>query len=150
VTRSASLCAIRLGMDEQPYRFQTQAQQTRSPFVLLAAIGAGLASVYWAFMTVIMGLALFSPDHGSASPSTLLVPCLLIALYAWRGVQIYQGDSAALNRILLLHGLGAVVSVIQFAAGGPVMWLLQGIKIAIHVFGLVSAFLARRALFEKT
>jgi uncharacterized protein YaaW (UPF0174 family) len=49
-----------------------------------------------------------------------------------------------------LHGLGVVVSVIQFAAGGPVMWLLQGIKIAIHIFGLVSAFLARRALFEKT
>jgi hypothetical protein len=137
-------------MDEQPYRSQTQTQPLRSPFVLLAAIGAGLASVYWALMTVIMGLALLSPDSGTSSPTTLLVPCLLIALYAWRGVQIYQGDAGALSRILWLHFLGAVISVIQFAAGGPVMWLLQGIKIAIHIFGLVSAFLARRALFEKT
>jgi hypothetical protein len=136
-------------MDEQPYRSQAQKQQTRSPFVLLAAIGAGLASASWALMTVIMGLALLSPDSATSSPTMMLGPCLLIVLYAWRGIQIYQGDAGALTRILWLHGLGAVMSVVQFVTGGPLMWLLQGIKISTHIFGLVSAFLARRALFEK-
>lgn len=110
---------------------------------LLAAGGAILASLYWAALTLLIGLA---AAFGSLSPAQLVLPCVLIALYAYRGFQLFKGDPNAAKRILWLHGAGGVVAIFQMAAGGGMLLLaLQGTKVAIHIFGAVTAYLALRA-----
>ena len=114
---------------------------------LLAGTGALLASAYWAGLTLLIGL---SASDGSASSSQLLVPCFLIGLYAWRGVQIIKGDVLATQRIMWLHGVGGAMAVFQMSTSSN-SWLvtLQSVKLAIHAFGLATAFLARRSYFES-
>ncbi len=115
--------------------------QNRTMFVL-AAVGAGLASAYWAGLTLLIGLG---AAFGSISPMQIILPVVLIALYAYRGVQIWRGDAAAARRIVWLHGFGAISAVLQIASGGALLAALQVIKILIHIFGGVTAFLAYRA-----
>jgi hypothetical protein len=76
----------------------------------------------------------------------VILPCVLIVLYAVRGVQLWKGDPAAAQRILVLHAVGGILAVVQMAGGNPLVMVLQGIKLGIHVFGGVTAHLARRAL----
>ena len=49
----------------------------------------------------------------------------------------------AARRIVWLHVVGLVFTVIQMGSG--ILFLLQVIKILIHIFGGVTAFLAQRA-----
>src|SRR5215831_11493637 len=98
------------------YAPQGAPQVSRTPFVL-AAIGAFLASGYWALLTLLIGLA---AAMGSISMAQTILPIILIALYAVRGVQIWKGDVAAARRILWLHGLGAIAAVVQMTNGGGI------------------------------
>jgi hypothetical protein len=112
----------------------------RTPFVL-AAIGAWLASGYWALLTALIG---FTVTSGGVSGTQLLMPCVLIGLYGVRGYQLFQGQPSAINSALWLHGIGAIMGIAQMVSGGPIVWLLQGIKVAIHAFGGLTAYNARR------
>src|SRR5690349_12005718 len=113
----------------------------RAPFVL-AALGAGLASLYWAAITALIA---FGTASGATSGMQLVLPCVLVGLYAMRGFQLFKGDPAAAQRVLWLHGVGGVVAIIQIATGDPFIQVLHGIKVAIHVFGAVTAYRAKRA-----
>jgi hypothetical protein len=123
------------------------ATPTSRRLFILAAIGAGLASVYWAALTVILG---FGAASGSTSGVQVVLPCVLVVLYAMRGFKILKGDRAAARGILWLHGLGALMAVLRLLAGDPVTIVLQGVKIAIHVFGGITAYLAQRAPGDGT
>jgi hypothetical protein len=108
---------------------------------LLAGLGGFLASGYWALMTLLLGAGVAS---GSINPTQLLLPGILIVLYAMRGAQILKGDVAAAQRILWLHAVGGVFALIQLASSTSLVFALTLIKVLIHVFGGVTAFLARR------
>ncbi len=120
----------------------------RTPFVL-AAVGAWLASAYWAVMTVLLGLG---AALGSGSATQIIWPVVLIVLYAMRGFQIFKGDPNAARRILWLHGIGAVAALLQafasFAAGSAFVAALQGMKVVINVFGGITAYYAHRSYVE--
>ena len=112
--------------------------------LVLAAVGAWLASAYWAALTLLLG---FGVASGTVSGTRIFLPGVLIALYAWRGVQLFKGDAAAARRILWLHGAGGAIALFQMiSGGGPLLMALQGIKVAIHVFGLVTAYLAMQSV----
>lgn len=117
------------------------APPSRTPFVL-AAIGSGVASLYWAGLTLLIALG---AAFGSVSAAQIILPCVLIGLYAWRAVQVFKGDPDAGRRLLFLHGIGGISAVLQIVTGGPLMFVLQGIKLMIHVFGGVTAYMASRA-----
>jgi hypothetical protein len=135
-------------MNMNPYEppraagFATAVNVNRTPFVL-AAIGALLASLYWAGLTLLIGVGV---AVGSASPLQVLLPCVLIALYLARGFQIWKGDVNAARRILWLHGFGGIMALVQMSSGGALLVALQSIKIVIHIFGGVTAYLAQRAV----
>ena len=124
---------------------RTTAPLNRTPFIL-AGVGAMLASLYWAALTLLIG---FAAASGSGSTFRVIVPCILIALYAVRGYQLFKGDPAAARRVLWLHGIGGVMAVIQIASGDAVLQVLNGIKVAIHVFGAVTAYMATRAYADS-
>jgi len=127
-----------------PYDQDASASSTsgnRTPFVL-AAIGAGLASLYWAGLTLLLALG---ATFGNLSPFQIILPCVLIFLYGWRGIQIFKGDPMAAQRIILLHGLGGVSAIMQMASGDSFVMMLQAIKLGIHVFGGVTAYIASRS-----
>jgi len=117
----------------------------RVPFVL-AAIGAWAASAYWGGMTMLIGLGTAT---GRVSPIQGVLPCVLIVLYALRGWQIFKGDPAAAKRIIFLHVIGGAVAAMQIASGTALLVVLSSIKVAIHVFGGVTAFMAQRAFAES-
>lgn len=131
---------------EPPGGGYTPAQTTtfnRRPFVL-AAIGAWLAALYWLGMTLLLGAAVAS---GGLGPAQLILPFVLIGLYAHRGWRLYNADPRMIRSILMLHGLGIFASIMQItAAKNEVVTIMNGVKIAIHVFGMITAFLAKRAL----
>lgn len=70
----------------------------------------------------------------------IILPSLLIALYVMRGVQVFKGDPAAATGLLWLHGIGAVMTLVQLSSGAGPVFVLNVIKILIHVFGGVTAF----------
>jgi hypothetical protein len=121
----------------------------RTPF-LLAAVGAWLASAYWAVMTALLGLGAVM---GSGSGTQIILPVVLIGLYAVRGFQILKGDPAAARRILWLHGIGAVAALVQafgsFALGSALVGALQGMKVVINLFGGITAYYAVRSYREQ-
>lgn len=121
---------------------------TRTPFIL-AAIGAWLACAYWAALTLLFGI---SAALGSGSFFSVIFPCVLIFLYAARGLQLIKGDAAAAQRIIWLHLLGMVGAVMQMgsAKGAGIVIALQAVKILIHIFGGITAFLAHRAAMRAT
>jgi hypothetical protein len=112
----------------------------RTPFIL-AAVGAGLASLYWAAMTLLIGLG---AALGTGSGVQVILPIVLIVLYAVRGYQLFQGDPSAARRILWLHGVGGAAALLQMLQIGGFFGALQGVKILIHIFGGVTAYLALR------
>jgi hypothetical protein len=122
----------------------TAAVVNRTPF-LLAAAGAGLASAYWAMLTLLIALGVAT---GSVSGTQMVLPFVLIILYAARGYQLYKGDPLAAKRILWLHGVGGVVAIVQMLTGGGLLMVLQGIKVLIHIFGGITAYMAQRAYAE--
>jgi hypothetical protein len=113
-------------------------------FHTLAAVGAGFAALYWAALTAMLALAATS---GSVSPAQVILPCVLIGLYAYRGFQLLQGNTAAAQRLIWLHVVGGIVAIAQIATGAQGLFaFLQAFKVAIHIFGGITAFLAARSL----
>jgi hypothetical protein len=126
-----------------PYQAPAQGPSpapSRTLFVLAAA-GAFLASAYWAALTLLIGAAAAA---GGVSMTQVVLPIVLIALYAVRGFQILKGDVGAARRILWLHGIGALAALVQMANGGALLIALQAIKILIHIFGGTTAFMAQK------
>jgi hypothetical protein len=121
----------------QPY----EAPMNRTPYIL-AAVGAGLTSLYWAALALLIGVA---ASTGSGSPIQAILPFILIGLYAYRGYQVFQGMPAAANALLWLHGIGAVVSVMRMMDTDVITMTLYGIKIGLHVFGAATAYWAMQA-----
>jgi hypothetical protein len=83
---------------------------------------------------------------GKVSAAQLFLPVLLIGFYAFRGYQLFRGDPAAAKRLLWLHGAGAAVAILQIATGGVVLIVLQSMKLVIHLFGGIGAYLAHREI----
>ena len=129
-----------------PGAMQTAPAATRGAFIL-AALGAGLASAYWAAVTL---LVMFGVAKGSVAGAQVVLPGVLILLYAVRGWQLFQGNPAAARRILVLHFVGGAVAVFQVMAGHGLIVTLNAVKIVIHVFGAITAFLATRAYAAAT
>lgn len=123
---------------EPPGFSDPQGPPSKTPFVL-AALGAFAASLYWAGLTLLIGL-------GESSGVQMIMPFVLVGLYAYRGFQVYSGDTGAAQRLLWLHGIGAAMTVFQMMKGGEGVWiLLQGVKVAIHLFGGGAAYFALKA-----
>jgi hypothetical protein len=119
------------------------AQVSRTPFILAGA-GALLASGYWALITLLVGLG---AAFGGISALQVVLPVVLIALYAVRGWQILKGDARAAQRILWLHGIGGAMAAFQIMQGAAgVLVALTAIKIVIHIFGGVTAWMAWRSV----
>jgi hypothetical protein len=111
--------------------------QRRTRFVV-AAIGSGLASLYWAALTALIGLGVAT---GNVSGAQLILPCVLIALYGFRAFQIFNGDESAAKKVLWLHGVGGAIAVFNvISSGAGLIVFLQAIKVAIHIFGGVTAY----------
>ncbi len=114
--------------------------QPRTMFIL-AALGSFAASAYWALLTLLIGLG---AALGAGSGFNVIVPVILIVLYALRGAQIWRGDANAARRVLWLHGIGCIAALAQAATLGGLYAVLQGLKVVIHLFGGVTAYLAQR------
>ena len=107
--------------------------------VLLAVAGAFLAAAYWTVLILLM----FASGAGSAmSPLQIVLPLIVIALYAMRGVQLYRGDTRMATNLMWLHVLGGLFTAYALARPGAA-YALHGVKLAIHVFGAVTAYLAK-------
>jgi hypothetical protein len=123
------------------YTAASPAPPSRTPYIL-AGIGALFASGYWALVTCILGLG---AAYGSVSGFQIAMPIVLIVLYALRGVQILKGDTKAARRVLWLHIVGGAVAVLNMASGSGVVIMLSGLKILVHIFGGITAYVAQRS-----
>lgn len=92
-----------------------------------------------------MTLLIASTGQGGASGLRALLPLVLVGLYVVRGAQVYRGDPATPTRLIWLHGVGAVFAVFQMSNGPTTFVTFQGIKVAINLFGALTAYLALRA-----
>jgi hypothetical protein len=142
-------------MSSNPYQAPQALPPTAQPFAggaaspplfILAAVGAGLASAYWGTLALLLGVG---AANGTTSPAQIILPFVLVALYAMRGYQIFNGNVAATRRILWLHGVGGVIAIVQMMSGGLLIVILYTIKVAIHVFGGATAFLAFRSATRR-
>ncbi|MBS2032579.1 MAG: hypothetical protein JST54_32195 [Deltaproteobacteria bacterium] len=111
----------------------------RRPFVL-AAVASGLASAYWGVLTLLIVLG---AGAGNMSPLNVVLPILLIFLYAQRAMRVFNGDRSAASRLIGLHLIGGLMTVMRLAAGG--FLVLYVIKLVIHIFGALTAYSASRA-----
>jgi hypothetical protein len=127
---------------EPPTAFAgTMNAETRGPFYL-AGIAALFASGYWALLTV---LTIFGAYAGTVSGFRVIMPIVLVALYAMRGMALFKGDAVAAKRLIGLHIVGAIVAVLQVFTTGGFFVVLFGAKVAINVFGAITAYLAVKA-----
>jgi hypothetical protein len=117
----------------------------RTPFVL-AGVGAWLASLYWAALALLRGLFAAA---GAGSGALVVMPLILIVLYAVRGFQVMQGDVAAARRLLWLHGFGAMAALLLALSSSGFYAGLQSVKVLIGIFGAVTAFRAQRAVAQS-
>jgi hypothetical protein len=115
----------------------------RTPFII-AAVGSWLASAYWALLTALTFLTAIT--GGELSGFRALLPLVLIVLYAVRGFGALRGDPRSLNSLTWLHGIGAVATLINSRDLSGLALGLNAVKIAINLFGAVSAFMAMRTL----
>jgi hypothetical protein len=99
----------------------------------VAAIAAFAAAAYWALLTFLIGIS-------GQSPIQMALPFLLIALYAYRGYQLLQGNVTAAQNLMWLHGIGAAVTVFQVVTevAAPVLLI---VKLVIHAFGLATSIM---------
>jgi hypothetical protein len=127
-----------------PYASPSRDDSSSRVLFTLAGVGALFASGYWALMTGLTGL---NAAFGSGSATALILPVYLIVVYAMRGFRLFKGDARAAQRILWLHGVGAVFAVLQITQGrSTIVMALQAFKVLIHVFGGVTAYLALRSV----
>jgi hypothetical protein len=114
----------------------------RTPMIV-AAVGAWLASAYWALLAALTFLAAIA---GELNGFRALLPLVLIVLYAVRGFGAFRGDPRSLNSLTWLHGIGAVATLINSRDLSGLALGLNAVKIAINLFGAVAAFMAMRSL----
>ncbi len=112
-----------------------------TPFIL-AGIGALAASLYWGALTLFIFVAVSAK---AVSGFQLVLPLLLIVFYAVRAFQLFQRQRTAAKGVLWLHGVGGAFAVLQILSGNPVAVFLQAIKLVIHVYGAITAYLAYRS-----
>ncbi len=117
-----------------PYAPAMASPPNRTPFVL-PAITAGLTSLYWAALALLLGAA-------SGNAMQVILPVILIGLYAFRGFQVFGGDPTAARSLLWLHGIGGVIAVMRMMGGDPIAIVLYGIKIVLHFAGAATAYWA--------
>lgn len=130
-------------MNVNPYApGNANARVNRTPLVL-AAIGAWAAAGYWALLTALL---VFGAAMGSVSGLHVILPVVLIGFYAYRGVQMFKGDRRAARALLWLHGLGGIIAVLNVMSASGLLVVLQGVKVVIHIFGVVTVLMARRTL----
>jgi hypothetical protein len=113
----------------------------RKKALVLAGIGAWLASAYWAAITLLLMLSVAARPAGGAQ---LLMPVFLVGIYAVRGYQMFMGDVSAARRILWIHGVGGVLAAVQVAEGAGMVMVLHAVKVLIHVFGGAAAWRAQK------
>jgi hypothetical protein len=113
----------------------------RSTATTLAAVGAWAAAAYWSAMALFLSLG---AAMGSVSAVQALLPLALIAFYAWRGAQVWGGNRRVATNLVLLHGIGGVMAVLEVATGDWVVKVMYGLKVLIHVFGGFAALAAAR------
>ena len=111
---------------------------SRRPFVL-AAVASGLTSAYWSVLTLLILIGAGSAD---LSPVQVVLPLILIFLYAQRAMRVFNGDRSAANRLIGLHLIGGLMTVMRLAAGGFIV--LYVIKLVIHIFGALTAYWASK------
>lgn len=109
--------------------------------LLLAALGAWAASLYWAALTALIA---FGAAMGSVSPTQVILPVVLIGLYAVRGFQIMKGQQRAIRSLMWLHGVGGVFACFQVVTSSGFFVALQAVKVLIHLFGIVTVLMARK------
>lgn len=128
---------------QQPYA----GAPNRTPFIL-AGVGAFAASGYWALLTLLLGLAAYTGGGGGAQA---IMPVILIVLYAYRGVLVMRGDARSARSLLALHAIGGIFAAIQIvtSGGGSFVVVLQALKVAIHIFGGITAHSAKRAAEQQ-
>lgn len=114
---------------------------SRTPYIL-AGIGALMASLYWGGLTLLIAIGV---SGGSVSGFQMVLPILLIGFYAVRAFQLFQGQKSAAKSVLWLHGVGGAFAILQIVSGNPIAVVLQVIKLVIHVFGAITAYLAYRS-----
>ena len=117
------------------------APRNNTPFIL-AGVGAAMASLYWAGLTLLIGVGV---SAGSVSGAQVILPIVLIGFYALRAFQLFKGDLSAARSVLWLHGVGGAFALIQIFSGNPIAMFLEVIKLGIHVFGAITAYLAYRS-----
>lgn len=116
---------------------------SRTPFIL-AGIGGFAAAGYWALLTLILGFAVYS-GAGGVSTTSVVMPVVLIALYAYRGVLVMRGDPRSAKSLLWLHAVGGLFAAFSLATSiGMFAAFLQGLKVAIHIFGGITAHAATK------
>ena len=119
----------------------TGAAPSRAPYVL-AGISAFMAAGYWGFLALLTGLSVFA---GASSGALSIMPVLLVVLYVVRGLRVLKGDLRSTKSLLWLHGLGMVFAGIAIFGGESLLVAgLHAIKIAIHVFGLIVTYRAKK------
>jgi hypothetical protein len=107
-----------------------------------AAVASGAASIYWALLTLLTARVVASKE---LSATQLVFPVILVGLYAFRAIQTYRGNAQAVVSLLYLNGLGAIISLYNMRGATQVVIVLQGVKVLIHIFGLITAWRARQA-----
>lgn len=119
----------------------------RTPFIM-AGVGAFAASAYWAILTLLLGFAALT---NGASGAQVIMPVILIVLYAYRGVNVMRGDARSARSLLALHAIGGIFAAIQIVTGGggAIVVFLQALKVAIHIFGGITAHAANKAAQES-
>jgi hypothetical protein len=103
---------------------------------MLAGAAAMAAAAWWALVTLLLFMA-----GGSSAPIQMILPIVLVVLYTLRGLRLFKYDTLAAKRIILLHVIGAVAAVINMRYGA---YTFEGIKVAINIFGAITAYLASR------
>ncbi len=86
---------------------------------------------------------------GTGSGAMVIMPIVLIVLYAMRGFQVLQGDPAAARRLLWLHAFGALAALLLAFSTSGFYAGLQSVKVLIGIFGAVTAFRAQRAFAQS-
>jgi hypothetical protein len=124
-------------------------QVSRGRFLWATASGV-VASIYWAVLTLLTGVAALA---GERVPATeLLIAGALTGVYTWDSYRIFKGNPRAVFQLFVLHIIGGLVAFQKMMASlhGPIGTeaTLLKIKIAIAVFGVTTTYLAHRSLAQ--
>ena len=87
----------------------------------------------------------FRVASGAATVPSILMSSVLIVLFTLRGFQLWRGDRSAAKKILFLHAADVIGLAQIFLGGSVLVTILVSIKVALHVFGAIAAYLSMKA-----